>query len=217
MPPPRAGVLRLRERGRVVRQLPRIRRRLRSALLLALGGRSWRGCRRRRGGRRAHKRRRRSARRRSDGRLRSRLGARRGEARDRARSGRLRSSSGRRGARRAGTRRRRGSARRGGRTLRLDLAPARDIALVLLDRLGEDMAARAVGDEIQFPGARRAGDGFHRGSARIGDRARRKTIDRVGVVGRRLGDLVLGEAVPQGTLAADQAVDDGRVGLQAHA
>ena len=60
----------------------------------------------------------------------------------------------------------------------LDLAPARDVALVLVVGLREGVAAGAVGDEIEVLGARRIGDRLERGAAGIGDRPRRQALDR---------------------------------------
>ena len=78
------------------------------------------------------------------------------------------------------------------------------------------MAAGAVGDEEQVAGARRVGGGFQRGAAGIGDRARRQAVDDIGVVGRRLRDFAALDRAAQRALAADDAIDDGRVGLQLH-
>src|SRR5581483_3927771 len=45
---------------------------------------------------------------------------------------------------------------------------------------------------------------------------RRQAVDHIGVVGRWMLDLVLLDRPAERTLAADQAVDDRRVGLQLH-
>ena len=100
--------------------------------------------------------------------------------------------------------------------LLLDLAPARDVLLVLVVGLGKDMAARAVGDEVEVLGAGRIGDRFKSGPARIGDRPRRQALDRIGVVGRRRVDLAAQDAAAERAFAADEAVHDRRVGLQLH-
>src|SRR5262245_1081250 len=61
--------------------------------------------------------------------------------------------------------------RRGGAALAaLDHAQAGDVAQVLLIGLGEDMAAGAIGDEVELARARWIGGGLKRGPARIGDR-----------------------------------------------
>ncbi len=78
------------------------------------------------------------------------------------------------------------------------------------------MAAGAVGHEIKLLGTRRVGGGLDRGAAGIGDRPGRQTVDEIGVVGRRLGELTLGERMAERALAVDQAIDDRRVGLQLH-
>ena len=102
--------------------------------------------------------------------------------------------------------------------LLLERPPAGDILVVLFERRGEDVAAGAVGDEIEIVGLGRIGDRFERGTAGIGDRPRRQAVDDVGVVGRRLVDVgLVDRAVGRPALAAEHAVEDGRVGLQPHA
>ena len=65
---------------------------------------------------------------------------------------------------------------------------------------------------------RRIGDRLERRAAGIGDRRRRQAVDQIGVVGRRLVDVgLVDRAVGRLALAAEQAVDDRRVGLQPHA
>src|SRR5262249_22760184 len=98
--------------------------------------------------------------------------------------------------------------------LALDPAQPVDVLLVLVVVFGEHVAAGAVGDEEDFLGARRVGGGFERGAARIGDRSGWQALDHIGVVRRRLADLALQDRPPERVLAADQAVDDGRVRLQ---
>ena len=120
------------------------------------------------------------------------------------------------GLRRREGRRRRRLRRSRLRRLLLDHAQPRHVLLVLLVVVGEGVAAGAVGDEKQFLGARRIGGGFERGAARIGDRPRRQPVDDIGVVGRRLLDLVALDRPPERALAADQPVDDRRIGLQLH-
>ncbi len=87
---------------------------------------------------------------------------------------------------------------------------------MLVERLGEGVAARAVGDEEQVGGAHRIGDRLHRRFAWIADRARRQPFDGVGVVGRRLQKLGLRNAVSERAFAADEAIDDRRIGLELH-
>ena len=60
----------------------------------------------------------------------------------------------------------------------------RDIAIVLGQRLGEHVAALAVGDEIDLVRFRGIERRFQRRTAGITDRRRRQTIDLIGVVGR---------------------------------
>ena len=78
------------------------------------------------------------------------------------------------------------------------------------------MAARAVGDEVEFLRARGIGHSFERGASGIGDRARRQAVDRVSVVGRPLLELGRENAATQSAAPADEAVDDRRIGLKAH-
>ena len=56
----------------------------------------------------------------------------------------------------------------------VEVAPAGDVAQMLLVALGEGVAAAAVGNEIEVAGARRIGDRLERGAAGIGDRSRRQ-------------------------------------------
>ena len=100
--------------------------------------------------------------------------------------------------------------------LLLDNAQARDILLVLLVIFREHMSAGAVGDEIELLGARRLGGRLERGAARIGNRRRRQAIDHIGVVRRRLLDFAAHDRASQRPFAADQTIDDGRIGLQLH-
>ena len=88
---------------------------------------------------------------------------------------------------------------------------------MLVERFGEDMAARAVGDKIKIARRRRMRGGFKRGAARIGDRSRRETVDGVGVVGRPLLDLAAQDRPAERRFAADEAVDDRGIRLKAHA
>ncbi len=71
----------------------------------------------------------------------------------------------------------------------LQSPPVLDVARMLVERFGEDMTARAVGDKIEIARRRRMRGGFKRGAAGIGDRSRRKAVDGVGVVRRPLLDL----------------------------
>jgi len=65
---------------------------------------------------------------------------------------------------------------------RLQAPQLEHVFLMLLVGLGEDMAASAVGDEVKM----RVRAGLVRPlerTARIGDRARRQTVDLIGVIG----------------------------------
>ena len=98
----------------------------------------------------------------------------------------------------------------------LDLAPVRHVLEMLVQRLRESVAARSVGDEIDFLGRRRIGDGLERRLAGIADRARRQAADDIGVIGRRLLQFRLADRMSQGALAEDEAVNDRRIGLEFH-
>ena len=98
----------------------------------------------------------------------------------------------------------------------LHRAQSRDVFLMLLVCLGKGMTAGAVGDEIKLARARRIGGGFERGPARIGDRPRRQSGNDISIVRRRLLDFALGDRPPERALAADQAVNNRRIGLQLH-
>ena len=87
---------------------------------------------------------------------------------------------------------------------------------MLLVGLREGVTSGAVSYEIKLARAGGIGGGFERGAAGIGDRARRQSVDLVGIVRRRLIDLALHDRPAQRAFAADQSVDDGRVGLQLH-
>src|SRR3974390_906653 len=106
--------------------------------------------------------------------------------------------------------------RRVGCAILLEQAQARQILLVLIVALREQVAAGAVGDKIEVLGTRGIGDGIERSAARIGDRTRRQAVDHIGVVGRRLLDLALQDRATERALAAGQSVNDGRVRLQPH-
>src|SRR5712691_5439204 len=88
------------------------------------------------------------------------------------------------GGARGGLRRGRGDRRRRraralAALLLLDHAQARDVLLVLVKIVGEDVPAGAVGDEEDLLGARRIGGGLERSAARIGDRPGRQALDHV--------------------------------------
>src|SRR5882757_2791970 len=105
-----------------------------------------------------------------------------------------------------GRRRLAGSLGGGIRLLLLQRPVAGDILVVVLQRRGKDMAAIAVGDEIEIVGLRRVGDRFQRRAARAGDRRRRQALDQIGVVRRLLVDVGLVDRPVGGfALAAEQA------------
>ena len=56
-----------------------------------------------------------------------------------------------------------------------------------------------------------------RRAARIGDRSRRQAFDYIGVVGGRLVEFATQDAASERALATDEAINDRRIGLKAHA
>src|SRR6185312_8938060 len=95
---------------------------------------------------------------------------------------------------------------------RLLLAPfqraqGRDIALVLRNIIGEDMAAAARGDKIDVVAFFRMQHGGNGILAGIADRPRRQAGKLIGVVRRGAVQLALADAVTQG-IALGQAIDD---------
>ena len=114
-----------------------------------------------------------------------------------------------------------GRRRRSGRCLLLplplDLPPARDVAIVLVDVVREGVPALAVGDEVQRALARRGRDRRQdRGAARIADRPGRQAGHDVGVVGRARLQVGARQLAALHALAAGHAVDRGRIALQPH-
>src|SRR5262245_49775708 len=85
---------------------------------------------------------------------------------------------------------------------------------MLVVGFGKGMAARAVGDEEQIAGTRGIGRSFQRSPSGVGDRPGWQTVDYIGVVRRRLLDFRALDRAPQRSLAADQSIDDRRIGLQ---
>ncbi len=66
--------------------------------------------------------------------------------------------------------------------LALDLSPLHDILIVLFERGREDMAAAAVGDEIEVFRLGRLQHRLDRRASRTGDRRRRQAIDLISVI-----------------------------------
>ena len=99
----------------------------------------------------------------------------------------------------------------------LQLAPGGDVAVVLGKRAREGVAALAVGDEVEVVDLGRIEHRLDRRPPRVGDRSGRQAVDLVGVVGAAVGPVLAGERAAEATLALGQAVDHGRIGLQAHA
>ena len=89
-------------------------------------------------------------------------------------------------------------------------------SIVLIEARREDVAAGAVGDEIEVLGLGRLQHRLDRRAPRIGDRRRRQAIDLIGVVRGLAVELFLLDGMVEHALAAHQPVDDGRVGLQPH-
>src|SRR6202022_3933693 len=91
-----------------------------------------------------------------------------------------------------------------------------DVFLVLVVSFGESVPAAAVGDEEQVAGTRWIGSSLKRSAAGIGDRSGRQAVDDVSIVRRRLLNFAALDRPAQRSLAADQPIDDGRIGLQLH-
>ncbi len=87
---------------------------------------------------------------------------------------------------------------------------------MLFQRLRKSMATRAIRHEIEVARARGVRGRFHGRTAGIGDWARRQRRNGVGVVRCRAINIRTADGAPERRLAADNAVDDRRVGLQAH-
>src|SRR5262249_36354244 len=87
---------------------------------------------------------------------------------------------------------------------------------VLIVALREGVSSSSVGDKIQLLRARWIRGGFDRGTTGIGDGPGRQAVDDVGVIGRRLGDLALGERVTKPALAEGETVNDGGIRFYLH-
>src|SRR4051794_22526616 len=61
--------------------------------------------------------------------------------------------------------------------VRLQLAPALDVGVVIIERRRENVTAGAIGDEIEVLRLPGIGDGFQRVLAWISDRRRRQALD----------------------------------------
>src|SRR5262249_61811675 len=72
----------------------------------------------------------------------------------------------------------------------------------------------AMAYEEHSLGACRIGRGRDRGPSGIRARPRRQAVDDVSVVGRRLLFLALRDRMAERALAADEAVDNGRIGFE---
>ena len=92
----------------------------------------------------------------------------------------------------------------------LQATPVLDVARMLVEGFGEDVAARAVSDKIKIARRRRMRRRFKSGPAGVGDRSRRQTVDGVCIVRRPFFDLGAQDRPTKRRLAADQPVDDRR-------
>src|SRR5262245_50374289 len=98
----------------------------------------------------------------------------------------------------------------------LNTPQARDVLLMLGIIIRENVASAAVGNEIEFLGARRVRGGLERGAAGVRDWPRRQAIDDVRIVRGRLIDLAPQNGTAERPFAPRQSIDDGGVGLKAH-
>ena len=64
-----------------------------------------------------------------------------------------------------------------------DVAQFGDVAVVVGQRVGESVAAGAVGDEVKLVGRRRVEHRLDGGPARIADGGGRQAVDQIGVEG----------------------------------
>ena len=87
-----------------------------------------------------------------------------------------------------------------------------DVLQMLIERFGEDMPAGSVGDKVEILAVSRVRDRFERRPAGVANRSGRQPVDDVGVIGRRLVQVGLGDAAAERALAQRQAVDNRRVG-----
>ena len=129
-----------------------------------------------------------------------------------ARSVRARSGAGARLGGRAG---RAGARAVAAVALPLDLPPAGDVAVVLLQRAGEGVAAGAVGDEVEVVRLRRPRRRAQRLPPGRGDGRRRQAAVAVGVEGRVAVEVGAGQR-PVQPGAVRRGVGDRGVGLQRH-
>ena len=96
-----------------------------------------------------------------------------------------------------------------------DLTPAHDVFLMLVKCFGKNVPSGAIGHKVKLFGTGRIGHRFQRGAARICDRARRQTIHLIGVIRCHLVQFRTQNGVAQSAFSAHQAINDGRIGLQA--
>ena len=98
--------------------------------------------------------------------------------------------------------------------LALNSAPLRHIGVVLRKGRREGMATGAIGNEVEVFRLGRIEYRLNRRPSRIGDRCWRQSLDFIRIVGRLLLQLTLENTPAERTLAADNPVNDGRIGLQ---
>jgi hypothetical protein len=99
---------------------------------------------------------------------------------------------------------------------RKPLAVESYIAIVLGERLAEEMASFGIGDEIEIIGSVRAERGFQRCGTRVGNGTRGKSDMAIGVVRRIKGQASCSQA---SIVVSSQfeCVNDGWIALQGHA
>src|SRR5262249_39669244 len=98
----------------------------------------------------------------------------------------------------------------------LNAPQAHDVLLMLCVVIRKNVAAGAIGNEIELLGACRICGSLERSSAGISDRPWRQTIDDISVIGCRLFNLAPQDRATQRTFTACQPVDDCRIRLKAH-
>src|ERR687895_435912 len=91
-----------------------------------------------------------------------------------------------------------------------------DMTVMLVERRREDMAAIAIGDEVELVGIRRVQRRLDGRLAGMGDRPRWEARRDISVIRGIDGQIALGEYRFARTAGAEDAVDRRRIGLQLH-
>ena len=98
-----------------------------------------------------------------------------------------------------------------------DFTPTAHISIMRSQRLGKHMSAGTVSDKINRLAVCRIEDGGNGSAPRIGNRCRRQAVNPLSVIGGLSLDLTAPYGTPKLSFAADNTINNRRVGLQAHA